>query len=57
MVIDFQQHYTPPELLKSEGQGLSARLDENGNPNYLLNPLLSASSPEVVRSIRKSFNP
>jgi predicted TIM-barrel fold metal-dependent hydrolase len=40
MVIDFQQHYTPPELLKG-GDGVSARLDENGNPNYLLNPLLA----------------
>src|ERR1700682_2811226 len=40
MVIDFQQHYTPPELLKERGD-VSVRLDENGNPNYLLNPLLS----------------
>ena len=40
MVIDFQQHYTPPELLK-EREGVSVRLDENGNPNYLLNPLLA----------------
>src|SRR5580692_2567664 len=40
MIIDFQQHYTPPELLK-ERDGVSARLDANGNPNYLLNPLLA----------------
>lgn len=40
MVIDFQQHYTPPELLKG-GSSVSARLDQNGNPNYLLNPLLA----------------
>jgi len=40
MIIDFQQHYTPPELLKERG-GVAARLDENGNPNYLLNPLLA----------------
>src|SRR5258708_28916471 len=40
MVIDFQQHYTPPELLNERG-AVSARLDENGNPNYLLNPLLA----------------
>jgi predicted TIM-barrel fold metal-dependent hydrolase len=39
MIIDFQQHCTPPELMK--GGGLSARLDANGNPNYLLNPLLA----------------
>jgi predicted TIM-barrel fold metal-dependent hydrolase len=41
MIIDFQQHYTPPELLKGERNAVSVRLDENGNPNYLLNPLLS----------------
>jgi predicted TIM-barrel fold metal-dependent hydrolase len=46
MVIDFQQHYTPPELLKG-GDGLSARLDENGNPNYLLNPLLGDLAAHV----------
>ncbi len=40
MIIDFQQHYTPPELLK-ERDGVAARLDANGNPNYLLNPLLA----------------
>jgi predicted TIM-barrel fold metal-dependent hydrolase len=40
MVIDFQQHYTPPELLQ-ERAAVSVRLDENGNPNYLLNPLLA----------------
>jgi predicted TIM-barrel fold metal-dependent hydrolase len=39
MVVDFQQHYTPPELLKDR-DAVSARLDANGNPNYLLNPLL-----------------
>lgn len=41
MIIDFQQHYTPPELLKGDRSAVSARLDENGNPNYLLNPLLA----------------
>ena len=40
MIIDFRQHYTPPALLK-ERDGVSVRLDENGNPNYLLNPLLA----------------
>ena len=40
MIIDFQQHYTPPELMKERG-AVSVRLDENGNPNYLLNPLLA----------------
>jgi predicted TIM-barrel fold metal-dependent hydrolase len=46
MVIDFQQHYTPPELMKERGS-LSARLDENGNPNYLLNPLLADLAAHV----------
>ena len=41
MVIDFQQHYTPPELLKGDRNAVSVRLDANGNPNYLLNPLLA----------------
>lgn len=41
MVIDFQMHFTPPELLKGDRNTLSVRLDANGNPNYLLNPLLT----------------
>jgi predicted TIM-barrel fold metal-dependent hydrolase len=53
VVIDFQQHYTPPELLKREGGGISARLDENGNPNYLLNPLL-ADLPAHVRMMDRA---
>ena len=46
MVIDFQQHYTPPELMKS-ADAVAARLDENGNPNYLLNPLLADLAAHV----------
>jgi predicted TIM-barrel fold metal-dependent hydrolase len=40
MIVDFQCHYTPPELQIGRND-ISARLDENGNPNYLLNPLLA----------------
>jgi predicted TIM-barrel fold metal-dependent hydrolase len=40
MIIDFQQHYTPPELLKGDPKSLTAQVDERGNPNYLLNPQL-----------------
>jgi predicted TIM-barrel fold metal-dependent hydrolase len=41
MIVDFQHHYTPPELME-RGEGDSdIRLDENGNPNYWLNPLLT----------------
>jgi len=42
MIVDFQHHYTPKELFREQGVGdsLSARLDERGNPSYLLNPLL-----------------
>lgn len=42
MIVDFQHHYTPRELFEARGEagGLSARLDENGNPRYLVNPLL-----------------
>jgi predicted TIM-barrel fold metal-dependent hydrolase len=41
VIIDFQQHYTPTELLSGERSAVTVRLDENGNPNYLLNPLLA----------------
>ena len=41
MVVDFQMHYTPPELLKGDRNAVSAQLDRNGNPSYLLNPLLA----------------
>ncbi|MEA2984411.1 MAG: aminocarboxymuconate-semialdehyde decarboxylase [Alphaproteobacteria bacterium] len=41
MIVDFQMHYTPPELLKGDRNAVSVQLDENGNPNYLLNPLLA----------------
>jgi uncharacterized protein len=41
MIVDFQHHYTPPELMEvGEGDG-NVRLDENGNPNYRFNPLLA----------------
>ena len=41
MLVDFQHHYTPPELMETgKGDG-SLRLDENGNPNYRFNPLLA----------------
>jgi hypothetical protein len=37
MVVDFQHHYTPPELMETgKGDG-TLRLDENGNPNYRFN--------------------
>ncbi len=41
MIVDFQQHYTPPELLKGNRDAVSVQLDEYGNPSYLLNPLLA----------------
>jgi aminocarboxymuconate-semialdehyde decarboxylase len=41
VIVDFQMHYTPSELLKGDRNAVSVRLDENGNPNYLLNPLLA----------------
>ena len=40
MIIDFQQHYTPAEMLKGDPKSLTAQVDERGNPNYLLNPQL-----------------
>ena len=53
MIIDFQQHYSPPELLKGNRDAISARLDENGNPNYLLNPLL-ADLPSHIRMMDRA---
>src|SRR6202049_2061806 len=41
MIVDFQQHYTPIELLKGDPKTVSVQLDERGNPNNLLNPLLA----------------
>src|SRR3954470_23764054 len=47
MVVDFQHHYTPPELMeRGKGDG-TLRLDENGNPNYRFNPLLSDLAAHV----------
>ena len=41
MIVDFQTHYTPPELQKGDPTRMTVQLDENVNPNYLLNPLLT----------------
>ena len=53
MLIDFQHHYTPRELQQGSKDAASARLDENGNPNYLLNPLLS-DLPAHVRMMDRA---
>jgi predicted TIM-barrel fold metal-dependent hydrolase len=47
MLIDFQQHYTPPELLKGEPGKITVDLDGDGNPHYLLNPLLADLAAHV----------
>jgi predicted TIM-barrel fold metal-dependent hydrolase len=47
VIVDFQQHYTPPELLKGNRDAVSVQLDEHGNPSYLLNPLLSDLASHV----------
>jgi predicted TIM-barrel fold metal-dependent hydrolase len=43
MIVDFQHHYTPKDLFDARGGGgdLTARLDQDGNPSYTLNPLLT----------------
>ena len=46
MVVDFQHHYTPPELMERGDAGI-LRLDEHGNPNYKFNPLLADLSAHV----------
>jgi predicted TIM-barrel fold metal-dependent hydrolase len=53
MVVDFQHHYTPPELMEKGTDVGALRLDENGNPNYRFNPLL-ADLPAHVRMMDKS---
>jgi predicted TIM-barrel fold metal-dependent hydrolase len=53
MIVDFQHHYTPPELMeRGTGDG-HVRLDENGNPNYRFN-LLLADLPAHVRMMDKA---
>jgi predicted TIM-barrel fold metal-dependent hydrolase len=47
MIVDFQQHYTPPELLKGDQKVATVQLDERGNPNYFLNPLLADLSAHI----------
>ncbi len=51
LVVDFQHHYTPAELLP--GNAVSARLDADGNPSYLINPLL-ADLPAHVRMMDRA---
>src|SRR5262245_30175811 len=53
MVIDFQQHYTPPELLKGDPKVTTVQLDERGNPNYLLNPQL-ANLPSHIKMMDRA---
>jgi predicted TIM-barrel fold metal-dependent hydrolase len=47
MLVDFQQHYTPPELLKGDSSKVTVDLDSDGNPHYLLNPLLADLNAHV----------
>jgi predicted TIM-barrel fold metal-dependent hydrolase len=47
MLVDFQQHYTPPELLKGDASKVTVDVDSDGNPFYLLNPLLADLNAHV----------
>jgi predicted TIM-barrel fold metal-dependent hydrolase len=47
MIVDFQHHYTPPELMETGKGSATLRLDENGNPNYWFNPLLADLSTHI----------
>ena len=51
MIIDFQHHYTAPELMERGAGDGSLRLDENLNPNYRFNPLLADLPPQVQASV------
>jgi len=52
MIVDFQHHYTPPELMERGGAGI-LRLDQHGNPNYKFNPLL-ADLPAHIRMMDRA---
>src|SRR5204862_240605 len=41
VIAGFQHHYTPPELQQANPNAVSVRLDADGNPAFLQNPLLS----------------
>ena len=56
MIVDFQMHYTPSELLKGDRNAVSVQLDEHGNPSYLLNPLLT-DLPAHVRVMDRPVSP
>ncbi len=41
MIVDFQHHFTPRELIKEDpGQGRIVHFDENGAPSYTIHSLL-----------------
>src|ERR1043166_911519 len=48
MIIDFQHHFTPQELMERGADSSAVLVDENGNPNYRFNSLL-ADLPAHVR--------
>jgi predicted TIM-barrel fold metal-dependent hydrolase len=47
MLVDFQQHYTPPELFRGKSGELTVDLDRDGNPHYLLNAQLTDLASHV----------
>jgi len=53
MIVDFQHHYTPPELMERGADDGTVRLDEHGNPNYWFNPLL-ADLPAHLRMMDRA---
>jgi predicted TIM-barrel fold metal-dependent hydrolase len=53
VIIDFQHHYTPSELMRGDSHAVSVHLDEHGNPAYLRNPLL-ADLPAHIRMMDRA---
>jgi predicted TIM-barrel fold metal-dependent hydrolase len=47
MIVDFQTHYTPPELFSGDPNATTVELDSGGNPRYLANPLLTDLAAHV----------
>jgi hypothetical protein len=57
MIVDFQHHFTPRELIKDDpGDRLVLHYDENGAPSYTVHSLLY-DLDEHIRMTRPGSNP
>ena len=57
MLVDFQHHYTPPELMETgKGDG-SLRLDENHNARLGRQNVVEGRRATTSRDLRSSLSP